>query len=470
MKPTKQSIYPALPILGIIFCLWYIAAATSNIIYTDYIRLVNVYLPDVWNADKFLVPDLLTRIPINYLGRIINVTFFGYSTTFDMVLGVLGLGLAGLVLGSYCKERRIPAFWYLIIIFVFFNLNKWEMLTNGSGWAHFLAFAGFYYHYLVFDRITSGCERKQDRILLLILPFINTLLIAGPYCAVYTVTMVIFYTYIIISRRRDSEPPKSQPGTGYWLKAQACILIPFLLYLWSNSYAVEDHANTYDVSLLEVLRTSPGFFIRFLLKSLASTAVGGETITYWLEDPAGPIRNTHIYLLGAAVALAFLLAFLLLIHFKLYKETLFPAMLFISGIGNYGIVLISRYIFLDENYGMSSRYALQYQAGLLGILLIFALLWRSQKHKANRYKAVIIPFLLLITAGMLHTNYKEIQKAPYRKESMEQKAAAALHFEDLADSDLPTIFEYRKSRPDSGEKVRQALTILKENGWNVFHE
>ena len=470
MKSIKRNIYLALPVLGILFCLWYINTATSNVVYTDYIRLVNTYLPDVWNPEKFFVPDILTRIPIYYLGRIINVVLFDYSTTFDMVLGVLGLGLSGLVVGVYCKEREIPWGWYLAVVYVFFNLNKWEMLTNGSGWAHFLAFAGFYYHYLVLDRIVCRQEKINDRKLLLILPFVNTLLIAGPYCAVYTVTMVLFCLYAMVSRIREDRKPDQQTDTGYWIKAQICTLIPFFLYLWSNSYAVEDHANTYDVSLLEVLQTSPGFFVRFLLKSLASTVIGGETLKIWLEDPGHVVGNTHIYLLGAVVALAFLLAFLLLIWTRLYRKTIFPAMLLISGIGNYGIVLISRYIFLDENYGMSSRYALQYQAGLLGVLLIFALAWQSKPLKTMAGKMLLIPFAVLVVAGMTHTNYKEIQKAPYRKAGMELKAAAALRFEDLADDELPEIFEYRKSRADSGEKVRQALTTLKENEWNVFRD
>lgn len=460
----------ALPVLGILFCLWYIHTATSNIVYTDYIRLVNTYLPDVWNIEKFLVPDILTRIPVYYLGRIVNVTFFGYSTTFDMVLGALGLGLSGLVIGKYCKEREIPVIWYIMIVFIFFNLNKWEMLTNGSGWAHFLAFAGFYYHYLLLDRILSRREKNNDRKLLLILPFVNTLLVAGPYCAVYTVTMVLFYGYAMVHNVRNNKKQGKQADITYWLKAQICVLIPFFLYLWSNSYAVEDHANTFDISLLEVLRTSPGFFARFLLKSLASTAIGGETLKIWLENPAGVIQDKYIYLFGAVVALMFLLAFVLLIWLRVYEESIFPVMLFISGIGNYGIVLISRYIFLDENYGMSSRYALQYQVGMLGVLLIFALAWRSVKLKAKAYKMVLVPFLAFLLVGMGHTNYKEIQTAPYRKASMEEKVVAALQFEELDDADLPQIFEYRKSRSDSGEKVRQALTILKENGWNVFYD
>ena len=103
-RNRQRLIYGGLPVLGMLLCLWYVKEATCDIVYTDYIRLVNTYLPDVWDPRKFFVPDVLTRIPVNYLGRIINVTFFGYSTTFDMILGILGLGLSGLALGAFCRE------------------------------------------------------------------------------------------------------------------------------------------------------------------------------------------------------------------------------------------------------------------------------------------------------------------------------------------------------------------------------
>ena len=151
--------YYFLPLAGIIFGIWYIRIAFYDVVYSDYIRLVNNYLPDVWNPSKFLVPDILTRVPLSYLGRVVNTVFFHYSVTFDQILGVVGLGLSGMVLASYCIRRRIGAAWMLVLMAVVFSLNKWEMLTNGTGWVHFFAFAGFYYHYLVLDRV-SGRPQK----------------------------------------------------------------------------------------------------------------------------------------------------------------------------------------------------------------------------------------------------------------------------------------------------------------------
>ena len=456
----KKMIYYGMPLLGILFCLWYVKTATCDIVYTDYIRLVNSYLPDVWNPAKFFVPDVLTRIPIHYLGRIINTTFFNYSTTFDMALGVLGLGASGLVLGMYCDRKKVGVIWYLILTFLLFGLNKWEMLTNGTGWGHFVAFAGFYYHYLVFDRVLYGRAKRHDRELLLMLPAVITLGMAGPYCAVYTVVMVLSYLAAWLMRR-DSMDRK------FCLAGIISVMIPFLLYLWSNSYAVEDHAGAVDVGLLELAATDLLFFVRFLLKSLASMVVGVEVLDSWMA--AGVIREYMIYLFGAFLAAAYLLALVLNWKFRLYERTLMPLMLLFAGMGNHAIVLVSRYIFVKDHYGMSSRYALQYQAGILGIILTFALLWKqfgAYKKMMCRVSACAVCLVLL--AGHGYTDYAELKKAPYREEYGRNIEAVAVQFESVSDDVLRETFDYRKSRPDSGAKVREALTILKEQKWNVF--
>lgn len=461
----KKMVYYGIPILGILVCLWYIKEATCNIVYTDYIRLVNSYLPDVWNPAKFFVPDILTRIPIHYLGRIVNVLFFQYSTTFDMVLGVLGLGLSGLVLADYCRKQQIGLVWYGFLMFLMFSLNKWEMLTNGTGWGHFLAFACFYYHYEVFDRVVHGKGQGRDEIKLLVLPAVITLTVAGPYCAVYSVLMILFYGGAAWVQKK-SKHPNAVSRMKYWSCCCIGVMIPLLLYMWSNSYAIEDHAGAVDISLGEALGSAAGFFPRFLLKSLASMTFGGETLKLWLEN--GVISDGIVYLIGFIVAVGYGLALYLNWRYRLYRRTVLPLMLLVAGIGNHGIILISRFIFLKENYGMSSRYALQYQVGILGIVLTFGLLWSRIGSVAG--KAVAAAVCLMLLTGQGHADYTEWKMAPHREYYAENIAAVALRFEEESDEVLRKTFDYRREEPDSGAKVRKALTILKENGWNVFHE
>ncbi len=48
------------------------------------------------------------------------------------------------------------------------------------------------------------------------------------------------------------------------------------------------------------------------------------------------------------------------------------------------LILLSRWSFLVEDYGMSSRYALQFQVGVVGILLTLALCWKGMPESRKQ--------------------------------------------------------------------------------------
>lgn len=124
---------------------------------------------------------------------------------------------------------------------------------------------------------------------------------------------------------------------------------------------------------------------------------------------------------------------------------------------------------------MSSRYALQYQVGILGILLTFAFVWKKlreekteQKESKKRLDIVIKLVTLLIAAGVLGGNLmttkSELSKAPYRKEHSLGVKEILLDFENQDDEVLKQKLEYSKP----GKK--EALRILRDNGWNIFKQ
>ena len=115
---------------------------------------------------------------------------------------------------------------------------------------------------------------------------------------------------------------------------------------------------------------------------------------------------------------------------------------------------------------------LQFQVGVVGILLTLALCWK-ECQKAGRQviwrgAAVLVTAIFLL--GNITTTRKELQTAPYRKELCVKRAETALDFENKTDDELRAEFEFRTSWDQSGAMVRSALTILKENHWNVFHQ
>lgn len=473
---SNRRWYYLLPLLGVIFGVWYVKNAFVDVVYSDYIRLVNSYLPDVWNPDKFLVGDVLTRIPLNYGVRIINTTWFDYRIRFDQMLGILSLGLSAVLLVSYCIQKKIRGIWCLCLMAVAFSLNKWEMMINGSGWIHFLAFAGFYCHYLVVERLWTGHERKRDRFWCLGLPWILTLAVAGPYCAIYTVVLGLTYGLkLFLVRHRE----------GRWERAYIfygiSALIPLLLYMWSNAQVTEKVGVVVGVPFWRQFLDTPGYMIRFFVKSFASMAIGGECAQALFSSQAPYL------ILGGLVIGAYGLALWLQFRCRLYEETVFPLMLTAAGILNHLLVWYSRWVFLNEEYGMSSRYALQFQVGIFGIFLTFALAWQKigscrdggqkgetgQRAKAGKKgspKAVMAVIVVALLAGNGYTTMEELKKMPYRKQACQLRAQIALDFENRTDEELAKSFEYRMNRPESGQAVRSALEILKENKWNIFRQ
>lgn len=458
MKAFKKYVYIGLPILGVLFYLSYLHTAAIDMVYSDYIRLINAYLPDVWNPEKFFVADLLTRIPINYLERIINVTFFGYSVTFDRVLGVLSFGASAMIIGLYCRRRRIGLVWYTAVMVFMFSLNKWEMLYNGTGWAHFLAFACFFYNYTVLDRVYRNRGRNGDMVKLILLPAVITIGIAGPYCAVYSMTLILSYGFILM--RNIVLEREKMKGKQIGVLIVSAVW-PLLLYIWSNSQAVYEHAGAVEGSLIGTFFQEPQFFLKFLLKAFSSMIFGVEFINRNMNG----MPDMFWYLTGLLVLASYFLALWMNFCYGIYEKTILPLMLLAGGGMNHLVVLVSRWIFMKDAYGMSSRYALQYQVGILGILLTFALAARMR----DKIKSPWVPVLMsLITAaflgGNVNTTVEEFRFGQYRKEHNLEVKEVLLNFENEDEETLQTNLEYFKPG------TKEALRILQDNGWNIFKE
>jgi len=448
----KKIISRLLPVFGILFVTAYIRSAALNVVYTDYIRLVNSYLGNVFSFMPYMHADILTRIPVNYFERIINVVFFHYSTMFDMMLGAFGLGCMAFIIASFCTGKQIPWYASCLILFLIFSLNKWEMLTNGSGWVHFAAFALFSYHYYVYDRFMSGNGKKGDGRKLCVLPWIIILLFAGPYCAVYAVTMILADIFMTVRKKQNLRE---------CLPRILNMLVPLVLYMASRACSVEDISGITSSSLSSVIASNPGFLPLLFIRSFSSMLVGGETAASY----GIPIGISVLF--GLFVIFCYGYAFYLNMKEKLYEKSTFPLILLVSGFLNHVLIALSRWMFLNNAYGMSSRYALQFEMGIIGIFLTVFMVRSPGKNgesgKRGARKAAAVLISLLFFAGNLVTTGNEIRMAPYRQENFSEIREAGLKFETLSDPELSLVFEYH-----DGAKVREALTLLKERKLNIY--
>ncbi len=484
----KKFLALILALMGFLFISAYIRACTCDVVYTDYIRLVNSYLNDVYSFKPYLGADIFTRMPITYLQRIINVRAFAYSTLFDMMLGAAFLSASVFFILYYAAKRGFSYTMLLILALIGFSLNKWEMLINGSGWVHFMAFALFFYHFYIYDRGTESRadfnlklnkKNEADRRKLIILPYIM-LLVSGPYILIYAFAMSAVYMIKIIVACKDLKKIKAslQDKAVLNIKLNTIkadikfhiiyfinIFIPTAIYVYSRANSVEEHAGATQLPITQVIASDPLLLIRLLLKSLASVIFDNEVI-----KKAG-ISNTILFITGIAVGIFYIYALYLNFYKGVFKASLLPACLLFAGIAAHLLVVMSRWIFLKDSYAMSSRYALQFQSGTLGILLSLYLnkikrredLAEESRQKSRRAKIAVSSICLCLIMGNLLTCSNEIQMSVYRKENFAFKKAAALNYNKLSDKKLKEIFQYHDS-----VRIRKAFKILQEKKLNVF--
>ena len=251
-KGKEEKLPIALLLLSFLMALailFYVLLSTTDVLYSDYIRLVNSYLGKPFQLGDLLQKDILTRIPLTYFFREINRHSFGYTLVFDRVLGVLGLFLASKPLLLFMRKKQLPFLQQLLLLLLFYSLNKWEMLLNGSGYIHFLAFSAFYDYFYALDQAFS----KKSSLLVLSIypPFI--LLVAGPYClAVFLSCFALFFFLALGKKLWDMK------GTILLLISNGLCLF---LYLLSNHYAVYEYAGAESISLREVLQNHLLFLV-----------------------------------------------------------------------------------------------------------------------------------------------------------------------------------------------------------------
>ena len=515
--PIASLLLSFLMALAILF---YVLLSTTDVLYSDYIRLVNSYLGKPFQLGDLLQKDILTRIPLTYFFREINRYSFGYTLIFDRALGVLGLFLASKPLLLFMRKKQLPFLQQLLFLILFYSLNKWEMLLNGSGYIHFLAFSAFYDYFYALDQAFS----KKSSLLVLSIypPFI--LLVAGPYClAVFLSCFALFFFLALGKKLWDMK------GTILLLISNGLCLF---LYLLSNHYAVYEYAGAESISLKEVLQNHLLFVVKFIFYGFSSMLISGENLEKLLRD--GTIQGKGIVLIGAFV-LFFYMFMTLLYLWRFFASSkipgnrsfaieskedfsseqgqeeaknqigkssmaaensvetfyfgLLPGLLLLHGLASHALVFLTRYMFLKESYAFQSRYALQYQSALLGAFLIL-FLWKNEKRFGSGQKARIdrktsveqktgigeqiridrrqrtaqgrLAFCFLISGifllGTLWTDSSEWGKSMYRRERYERMWIYSHDLSAYSDEELEDVFEYRHG----GERIRKAFAIWEQ--------
>lgn len=456
----------SLPCLLGMLVFFYVRIATVDVVYSDYIRLINTYLPNPLAPEHFFTGDVFTRIPATYVFRWLNLRLFDYSVAMDRMAGILGLVAAAWCVGAYCERRKTGIIVYIPVLLFMFSLNKWEMLINGSGYIHFLTYALFFWTFYLLDKLYNGTAGRKTVGALVLLPA-AALLTGGPYIICYCAVILAAVLWLCFSGQKNVG---KRDAFYIGLSAAAVLFV----YMISNAAAVYELSGAEDITLMELITGAPAFIVHFFLNGFASEIVEGSILDNMVS--AGRLEMRQVYLLGALCCLMYAAAVWSYFRTGLYRQTLFPMLMLLSGIGSHIMVFLSRYVFLQETYAWQSRYALQYMPGMIGVFLIYGGLYGSWKNRNTGIRTGrrtgcfiwicgMLTVLAVLCGNVVTTRY-ELEIAPYRRLYFEHIRETALHYHTVDDEVLNNTFEYHHG-PD---KVRAALRILEENKLNVFSE
>ncbi len=500
-----------LSVAGFAYLTYYIFRASVDVVASDYIRIINYYLPDVTDLKYLLSWEGIANIPFAFLMRYINVKFFNYSVFFDKIVGLVGLMIFNFVTVKYALEnlqnKYIKIIVSIIITFISFSLMAWEMILNGTGYPHFITiglialtfyFVGTSYaperlRSELVERSATKCPWGAPPLLIII----TSLLFAGSYSVAYLATLIIFSVISIIATLRVKHINVGARPVIIIIVSLICLA---LYYKSSHSGEQLVPVGFQDVTLKDIMEADATFPVRFFLSSFASALIGVETLMFAVTY--GTITNTVIFIIGIVYIIIMLWALFVGIRdiiSEKHRETEtrsgelcepngeancrgelckpVPYLYMVYGLISFALIFLARYRFVRADYGMSSRYAIQYMFLTIGIILILSkkidtIISRDKSEPEATHSGEPALLTLIVSAlaifilvfGHIITTTDEMYKTDNRKLVYEFVENVAKSYHDYTDEQLMGTFEYFRS----AEHIKNALGTLEDNHLNVF--
>ena len=142
--------------LGMMFLIYYIFRASTDVVASDYIRIIKYYIDDVENLQYLLAPEGIACIPFSFLERYINVKLFSFSVYFDKILGTFGYFIFNFINVKYIlknfENKFVKAVVSIVVSLISFSLMSWEMILNGTGYAHLITMGLIAVTFYLFDK------------------------------------------------------------------------------------------------------------------------------------------------------------------------------------------------------------------------------------------------------------------------------------------------------------------------------
>ena len=445
----------------------YINNSARNIVFMDFWRIIDRVIPLAENNHIISILDDLWFWDFGqcnyliYLLTAINVKYFGLNCLWEEYAGIVVMGIQALVLILFITKnifndknklfRPKKILFSLLVIFLVFNLNQWEILSLQFSFAFMLRVLLYELIFITFDKaIRTGKGYLKCGIISLVSILLLSQLYFPAMLLSCLMAILIFYLFDRNKNKEDKEKNNKtwKSSLKFWIPS----LIAVVLYFSGGIGEASASQSGFIETILSFIKNGTliqGFFV-MLFSSILH------------QDILSHISLNYIVICGIVLFVFILYALFIYFKNKYYKKTYLP-ILFIM----YGVINIFAVIYARGAYGVlyltSSRYNVETNFIWLGITFILGLLIFDTTKRKIYSKIIYIICMIGISITLMMSYNKEYEISPFRgvyKENLinliKENNIKEISLEDLS------LFQ---SPP---ELVIDGVKQLKEYKLNIF--
>lgn len=445
-------------LIALFFQLVYLSIASSNVPLMDYWHYINMFVEkmntggltflDIWQNDG------IHRSPLQFIYFLINVRMFHLNSQVEIYLGAILMALtATLLYRQIKKDLATNKIWIKgvaggAIIIAVYNLNQYELINEQFALSFASRMILFLMSFLLTNSYLMDIKEKRNYTLELGMLYIIVIeSVGGGYFPAYVVSLsFIFILHYFLKRKNDKNVYLKE-----YIFLLACLVIGTGIYLQGilGQGAVTVSGNVSVIDFLKDFFTGVIFMLGVSIFGFEHTSI----VTFFT---------------GCCIFCIYLCSFILYFRKRYYEKTYIPVLFMGYSVGAMGLIYLGRMGKYGIDYAFSSRYVCETNVALLGFIWIVAIYISdffknetTSKKKVMKCSAVAVSMIVLLI-GVVSSDYKEWEMAPYRK----------IYGENLIQSmknvELLTAEEFTPFQ-STEEYVRCGIDIMKKYDLGIFY-
>lgn len=438
-------------LLNMVFLVVYLIEATRNVVFMDYWRLAEKFIPLIMenrlSFSDFWVAYWGQRNPLLFILLCLNIKFFNFNTLISVFLGAITIGAVCITFYfsiskkiSNNKTRGILQLIYIPIIMSFFNLNQWEIMENQFSFSFFLRVWCYLVIFILLDKAMYNKEHIKLILISGILSFLSICGISQLYFGGMIIAVLLVFIINLIIKKKNAY----------------CYFKYFFIWFILSGLAVWLYMCNMDMN------SSGSNFFKFIASIFDGTffqalfyIIDGSLLQINVMQIADP---NSINIIGIILLSIIILCIFFYFKSKMYEDTYIPLFMIAYGLFSMLIIMYGRMFEYDIRFLASSRYVVDTTLLWVGCISVMIYVWIKNKSK------FMLHLLIFISISYIYCDYQVYIQRESKGMYKENIAFMCTQIDQYTDEELIVM------QANDPEIVRNVCALMKKYNLNVFSE